>query len=84
MAISTISNRDFERNVAAAKRAAKDGPLFITEGGEPAYVLLSIKQYQWLTKPRRTVVDALAMPRAAEIGFEPPRLAIGLHPADFS
>jgi len=84
MVISTISNRDFERNVAAAKRAAKDGPLFIIEGGEPAYVLLSIEQYQLLTKRRHNIVDALAMPRVAEIGFEPPRLAIGLHPADFA
>lgn len=33
---------------------------------------------------RRNVADALAMPGAADIDFEPPRAKIGSRPADFS
>lgn len=36
------------------------------------------------TDGRRNVADALAMPGAAEIDFEPPRAKIGRRPADFS
>jgi hypothetical protein len=50
MAVHNLSNRDFTRNVSAAKRAALDGPVFITEKGRPAYVLMKIDDYQmWST-----------------------------------
>jgi hypothetical protein len=34
--------------------------------------------------PKRNVVEALAMPGAEDIEFDPPRVNIRLRPADFS
>ncbi|MGB6742031.1 MAG: type II toxin-antitoxin system Phd/YefM family antitoxin [Terracidiphilus sp.] len=85
MAITTLSSREFDRGVARAKRAARNGPVFITDRGQPAYVLLSIEGYRRLTGSRRSLADALAMPESAEIDFEPPRVGGELsRPADFS
>ena len=67
MNITTISSRDFNQGVSAATRAANDGPVFITDRGRPAHVLLSFEDYQRLTKQRRNIADALAMPGIADI-----------------
>ena len=45
MPVHTFSSRDFTRDVSAAKRAATDGPVFITDRGRPAYALLKIDDY---------------------------------------
>ena len=58
--------------------------MFITDRGKPAHVLLSFDDYQKLTKQRRNIADALAMPGVADIEFEPPRVTIQIRPADFS
>jgi PHD/YefM family antitoxin component YafN of YafNO toxin-antitoxin module len=50
--------------------------VFITDRGRPAHVLLSIEDYQRITKQRRNIADALAMPGIADIAFEPPRVSI--------
>ncbi|ATG89353.1 type II toxin-antitoxin system Phd/YefM family antitoxin [Methylomonas koyamae] len=83
MAITTISSRELNQDVTRAKKAAKNGPVFITDRGKPAHVLLSIEEYQRLTKQRRNIADSLAMPDAADIEFEPQPLTIGVRPADF-
>lgn len=67
-----------------AKKATKSGPVFITDRGKPAHVLLSFEDYQRLTKQRRNIADALAMPGVADIEFEPTRATIGARPADLS
>ena len=74
MAITTISSREFNQDTSRAKKAARSGPVFITDRGRPAHVLLSIKEYEEITSKGRSIVDLLAMPDAAEIEFEPPRL----------
>ncbi|WOD27678.1 type II toxin-antitoxin system Phd/YefM family antitoxin [Alloalcanivorax xenomutans] len=84
MTITTLSSRELNQDVSRAKKAAKSGPVFITDRGKPAHVLLSIEEYQRLTKQRRNIADALAMPDVADIEFEPPRVAIDTQPADFS
>ena len=85
MAMTTISSRELNQDTARAKRAARKGPVFITDRGRPAHVLLSIKQYEKLTGKRKSIVEMLAMPEVAEIDFEPPRLSGKLfRPADFS
>ncbi|OAI19802.1 prevent-host-death protein [Methylomonas koyamae] len=83
MAITTISSRELNQDVTRAKKAAKNGPVFITDRGKPAHVLLSIEEYQRLTKQRRNIADSLAMPDNTDIEFEPQPLAIGARPADF-
>ena len=56
------------------QKAAKRGPVFITDRGRPAHVLLSIEEYQKLKGKQKTIVDMLAMPGIEEIEFEPPRI----------
>lgn len=69
----------------AQKKATKRGPVFITDRGRPAHVLLSIKEYQKVTRSQVSIVDFLAMPNAAKIDFNPPRLGNELHhPVDLS
>lgn len=63
-----FSSRDFNRDVSAAKRAADEGPVVITDRGKPAYVLVSIDEYRRM-KDRRSIVDILQMDD--DIDFEP-------------
>ena len=84
MTITTLSSREFNQGASEAKRAANNGPVFITDRGKPAHVLLSFEDYQRLTRQRRNIADALAMPGIADIDFEPPRVTIGVRPADLS
>ncbi len=85
MAITTLSSREFNQDTSRAKKAARKGPVFITDRGRPAHVLLSIEEYRKLNGARQNILDLLAMPGIAEIDFEPPRLSGKLfHPADFS
>jgi len=84
MAITTLSSRDLNQNVSQAKKATRLGPVFITDRGKPTHVLLSFEDYQRLTRQRRNIADVLAMPDAAEIEFEPPRLSIEAQVADLS
>lgn len=85
MTITTISSREFNQDVSKAKRATLKGPVFITDRGHPAHVLLTIEEYQKAIKAKESIVDLLAMPDTAEIDFEPPRLKKKLYrPADLS
>lgn len=84
MTITTLSSRELNQDVTRAKRAAKSGPVFITDRGKPAHVLLSFEDYQRLTVQRRNIADALAMPGIAELEFEPPRVRIEPQVADLS
>jgi len=84
MAVTTLSSRELNQDVTRAKKATQHGPVFITDRGRPAHVLLSFEDYQRLTRQRRNIADALAMPGIADIEFEPPRAAIEVRPADLS
>ncbi|MFA9294932.1 type II toxin-antitoxin system Phd/YefM family antitoxin [Escherichia coli] len=84
MMITTLSSRELNQDVTRAKRATCNGPVFITDRGKPAHVLLSFEEYQRLTEQHRSILDALAMPAAADIDFEPPVISAGTQPADFS
>ena len=84
MSITTLSSRGFNQGASEAKRAANNGPVFITDRGKPAHVLLSFDDYQRLTKQRRNIADALSMPGIADIEFEPPRATIQSRQVDFS
>lgn len=84
MQITTLSSREFNQDTSRAKKAAADGPVFITDRGKPAHVLLSIAEYQRITAKRRTIVDALSMPGLSEIDFDPPRSRELPRDADFS
>jgi prevent-host-death family protein len=72
-AITTLSSREFNQDTGRAKQASRKGPVFITDRGRPAHVLLTIEDYQELTGGSKTPADALHMPGAADIEFELPR-----------
>lgn len=85
MTITTLSSREFNQDASGAKKAAKNGPVFITDRGRPAHVLLTIEEYQKLTGNHTSIIDLLAMPGIEDIEFEPPRLNRDFYrPADLS
>jgi prevent-host-death family protein len=69
-----LSSREFNQDTGRAKKAARSGPVFITDRGRPAHVLLSIKEYQAITSKEKSIVELLAMPDADLFEFEPPRM----------
>jgi prevent-host-death family protein len=81
--ITTLSSRELNQDVTKAKKATKDGPVFITDRGRPAHVLLSFEEYQRLTRQRRNIADALAMPGVEDIEFDPPRANVKIKEVDF-
>ena len=83
MTITTLSSRELNQDVTKAKKATKDGPVFITDRGRPAHVLLSFEESQRLTRQRRKIADALAMPGVEDIEFDPPRANVKIKEVDF-
>jgi prevent-host-death family protein len=84
VAITTLSSREFNQDTGRAKKAAKDGPVFITDRGRPAHVLLSIEEYRKITGRRKTLAESLAMPDADLIDVDFPRLdGVLFRPAEF-
>jgi prevent-host-death family protein len=83
--ITTLSSREFNQDSSKAKKAAKKGPVFITDRGKPAHVLLTIEDYRKLTGKTLNIIDLLAMPGMGNVEFEPPKLGDNVfHPADLS
>lgn len=80
----TLSSREFNQDTSGAKKAADHGPVFITDRGRPAYVLLNIEEYLRLTGSAVSLVDALVMNDTADIDFEPQRADITPRPVDLS
>ncbi|EDX82893.1 prevent-host-death family protein, putative [Synechococcus sp. PCC 7335] len=72
----SISSREFNQDVSKAKRATEQGPVFITNRGTPAYVLLTVEDYHKLVGNTHSVADLLSMLETnhdAEIDFDPVR-----------
>lgn len=84
MRITTLSSHELRRDVTRAQEASQHGPVFITTHGVTTHVLLSFAHYQRLTRQRRNIADALAMPGDKDIAFEPPRARIHRQATDFS
>ncbi len=74
MTITTLSSREFNQDASKAKKAAKAGPVFITDRGRPAHVLLTFGEYKKITGGRTKIADMLAMPGIEEIELEIPQL----------
>ena len=69
--MTTMTAREFNRDVSAAKREASRGPVVITDRGEPAYVLLSIDEYRRFGERGASLVERLSMDEDLDIEFEP-------------
>jgi len=87
MPITTLSSREFNQQVSKAKKAAKDGPVFITDRGEQTHVLLHVEEYRKIIEQDKgkTLAEALYYPPLARIDddFEFPRLDGTFRPAEF-
>lgn len=78
-----LSSREFNQDASGAKRSAADGPVFITDRGRPAHVLLTYEAYKALLAQGPTLAEALAQREAADFDFDPPRMGDLLtHKAD--
>ena len=78
-----MSSREFNQDTSGAKKAAEQGPVYITDRGRPAHVLLTFEAYERLVGPHRAL-DLLAEPDGvAEIEFVAPKSADLAQPAAF-
>lgn len=59
-----MSSRELNQDTGRAKRAALDGPVFITDRGEPSHVLLTFAAHQELVGS--DLLDRLAQPAGVE------------------
>lgn len=84
MTITTLSSRQFNQDASKAKKAAQAGPVFITDRGQPAHVLLTYEQYKKLTGTRTLIADLLAMPGIEGLELHVPRLRDLAKAADLS
>jgi len=85
MPITTLSSREFNQDTSRAKKAAAQGPVFITDRGTPAHVLLSIEEYQRLTGGQSDLIDQLGLPPGVEdVEFEITPMRDHARAADFS
>ena len=81
--VTSITSREFNQDVSKAKRAAAEGPVFITDRGHAAHVLLTIEEYKKITDKGKSIVELLSMPNDVDIDFEAPRIESELYrPAD--
>ena len=71
MTVTTLSSREFNQDSGRAKNAARSGPVFITDRGRPAHVLLTFEDYQRLTGGQDSIIDLLGLPPGeADVEFE--------------
>jgi prevent-host-death family protein len=85
MTVSIMTSREFNQHSSRANRAAKAGPVFITERGTRSHVLLSVTDYDRIVGRGPSIADILADPESAHIDFDPEPLRGELiRPVDFS
>lgn len=81
--MTKVSSRDFNQHTSRAKKAARTGPVIITERGRPAHVLLTFEEYQRLAGSKGSIVDLLGLPPGVEdTELEIPPLGDPARPAD--
>lgn len=82
MIITSLSSRELNHDVSRAKKAAKRGPVVITDRGKPSHVLITYSEFERLTGKRRNLLDALTMPGLSTIELDPPRAEIAPREVD--
>jgi prevent-host-death family protein len=84
--VATFSSREFAHDLANVKRAAQEGPVFITDRGRPTYALMKIEDFRRLSNsgaPPQSLLEVMdSLPATGGIEFEPPRLEGLVNPAD--
>ena len=64
--VISVSSREFNQDTGRAKRAARRGPVVITDRGRPSHVLLTFEEYNRLTSRGLNVIDLLGVPAGIE------------------
>lgn len=78
-----VTSREFNQDTGGAKKAAERGPVYITDRGQPAHVLLTYGAYERLIGTHH-VLDRLAEPPGVEdIDFTVPISDETPRPASF-
>jgi prevent-host-death family protein len=79
MTTTTLSSREFNQDTARAKRAAQEGPVFITDRGKPVHVLMTIAEYQRLAGKNISLAEALEQKGdEGDFDFDPTKLGDSL------
>jgi prevent-host-death family protein len=73
MTVTTLTSREFNQDASGAKKAARRGPVFITDRGRPAHVLLTIEDYRRLAGGSMSLAAALAQHEGGDFAFDAPR-----------
>ncbi|MHA7987807.1 type II toxin-antitoxin system Phd/YefM family antitoxin [Rathayibacter sp. CAU 1779] len=68
----TFTSRELNRDVSAAKRAAAEGPVTITDHGRPTHVLMTAEEYSRITGAREKFGRRLLMPGGEKIELDLP------------
>lgn len=89
MTITTLSSRDFARDLANAKKAARSGPVIVTDRGRPTFALLKIEDYYSMAGAKGqsllALMDAIPCGTNSSFEFDPPKLTgNSLLSADFN
>ncbi len=81
---TTMTSREFNQDRSRLKRAARKGPVFITDRGEPALVVMSIEEYRRITEKKKTIGELLSMPGIEKIELDlPARTISSRRPFDY-
>lgn len=82
MGVTTFSSREFNQDASRAKKATGNGPVFITDRGRPAHVLLTMADYEKLLGKTTSLLDAITQGDDGDFDFNPPRFDMITRPAD--
>lgn len=79
-----MTSREFNQATGDAKTAARRGPVFVTNRGQPTHVLLTYENYRLLAGGSLSLVDLLgAAPDAGEVDLPLPVRSELAQPAEF-
>lgn len=84
MATKKVTSREFNQDTGGVKRAARTGPVYITDRGRPSYVLLTFEDYERLGANQLSLIDLLSEPPGVEdVDLEIPITRETAHPVRF-
>lgn len=66
MRTTKLTSREFNQDTGRAKKAAQDGPVYITDRGRPSHVLLTFEDYQRLARKQPSIIELLGEPVGVE------------------
>ena len=82
--MTKMTSREFNQDTGGAKRAAQNGPVYITDRGRPRHVLMTFDDFTKLAAIRTSITELLSQPPGIEdVDFEAPISRQMAEPARF-